>query len=228
MLPVLAVIPVLLLSHENAGRAIFIIILLLSWVFLSFKLKNFVSTTIFILVFVSVFNVTFQLSPANLSSLGQKVVFDCIFTNWMVPTLSIIDLFMGILFYELCLAVGFSRKVKYFFILLILFFVIPFLIHLATGQNIAVLYVLNFARWLLYFCTVVLTVKYLLKFATVKEIKVSLLIFLVSVLFQIIIANLQVMRGASIGLDFLGESKLVVQVYGVSFIDFMGQVYLRG
>lgn len=229
ILPILTVLPVIFLAGENLGKAIFISMSLIVWFVFSlinFRLKRklpYVISAIYLLAIVSFFNITFQFD--SLLDLTQQKVAG-IYVNWLIPTISIIDIFVGILFYELIIA-NFKQNIFKKNTLIIVLLGICFLIINLIFHPFLITLISTF-RVFLYLVTVLLLVRIIRQGGVYKEIKISLIVFLLGLLLQIIISNLQIIRGASLGLDWLGESRLILQVYGVAFINIFDTLVLRG
>ena len=214
-------IPILLTSvylcTENLYKGIFLIVLFTIWFLLSFKTKNFLYTLLFVFL-VLPFNVTLQLKGISDPYVAG------IFVNYLVPTLSILDIFIGILLIQL-----FIEKNKEFRKVISDRYLLIFFILLAV-QNIFVQDFLTLSlsiRLCVYLFTSILvlkTVKMEISLLRNIYIKVSVLL---SILIQGIIGMYQFLKGTSLGLYFLGESRIVSGMMGSSYIDIQGESYLR-
>lgn len=217
----------LLLINENPSKAIFLIFLFTLWYLCSKKLGVYKSTLLFIFLLIPL-NITFQI-PESINIFDIQILLSDpyvagFWVNYLVPTLSVLDIFVSILFINIFLNNGFKGVFKKD----LLFFILLLGILLLTVHNF--LTALLWVRMLVYLLTSIAVVNSLKEKKSVKKllqegyVKLSLT---GSILIQGSIGILQFIKGTSIGLYFLGESKIVNGMFGSSFIEIQGETLLR-
>jgi O-antigen ligase len=205
----------------NLGRLLFILILFLTYIVIGIKTKRWFFVTAIFLIFILPFNLTLQLDGL----FGLEYI-KGIVSNYTIPTLSILDIFVFLLF-VLVLKGGilskFSKMEKFLFILLFFFVLVKTIFDLNVLSTIIVF------RLFLYFFTIYSSIRYFFEVEKDRKVfkKVFLLTLLSSVIIQTCIGLLQFLRGQSLDLVFLGESQLVKGMFGSSFVDLGGQLFLR-
>lgn len=214
-------IPIFLISIYlctlDIYKGIFLILLFTLWFLISLKKKDY-SVTLLFTLFVLPFNITLQLN-----GLIDPYVAG-FFVNYLVPTLSILDVFVGILLVQILIEE--SNRVKSlilnrYILLLIAFYIL---------QNLFVhnlLTLLLSTRMCVYLFTSILLLKSFTKGTSLLRnvyVKVSVT---TGILLQGILGILQFLKGSSLGLYFLGESNVVSGMLGSSYIDIQGESYLR-
>jgi hypothetical protein len=210
-----------LLLFENPGKAILLSLLIFVWLLVGIYTKNYLKASLILLIIVIPFNITFSLLPTE--ALKFTISVEGVHSNWLVPVVSVIDLFVLIAVWELFISKVFLKTEWKYIGILCLYLTFQLILHFSFVSLI------DSIRLVLYsVLTFGVYSGIRLKVLDKLDFKKYTYIFQISALFQVIIANLQVMKGASIGLQFLGESVLAVQVYGVSFINFGSTVLLRG
>lgn len=206
---------------ESVGRSISLTVLVstLPLVYLFTQNLSF-SLLIFLLLSIP-FNITYQL-PFSF----EKSLVDSVSVNYLIPTISILDFGLGIFFVmvitkNLQILKEVFLKHRYSLSIFTLFLLI---------QNIILhnpLVILNSLRFLLYILTF-LTLLHLWKTEEKKvNYKFTSIILLLSVLFQGIVGLLQFLKGSSLGLNYLGESKMAAGLVGSSFVGLGEEVFLR-
>lgn len=216
-------IPILITSvflcSQDLYKGLFLISLFTIWLILSIKKKNYIITAI-VLFLVLPFNITLQIPGTDPYVAG-------FFVNYLVPTLSILDIFAGILLIQL-----FIQKYSEFKKLLSDKYLLIFFILLVI-QNIFVqdfLTLLLSVRLSVYLFTSILLLNTLKKDSKEKSLLRNLYVktaVLLSILLQGAIGIYQFLKGVSLGVYFLGESKIVSGMMGSSYIDIQGESFLR-
>lgn len=217
----------LYLTTENLYKGIFLSLVFLLWCVFSKKIGVYKTTIIGIFLLLP-FNITIQLPP-SINILGLQILLSDpyvagFWVNYLVPTLSILDIFVLILFVYIL-----SKKgIKDIFRLDLVLFILGISILLLTVQNF--LTTLLWIRLLVYLLTSIHIVKDLkTNFSVKKLLREGYIkyLLLVSILLQGVIGVLQFIKGTSLGISFLGESKIVNGMYGSSFIQIQGENLLR-
>ena len=211
----------LYLSIESIGRSIVLFIMLLVWLGLYHKYNN-VWISLLILVAFSFFNITF--TPYILDSCYKIGIY----VNYLCPTVHITDIFTLLLFIHLLSFLTKELVTKYFkylfFLLPLLFFT---LFYVFNREINSIIYI---SRLVLSITTVFLfkTIIVEKKFEISKEINYIFIYSLFAyLLIQLIIGFLQFSTGGDLGLQWLGESNLLVSSINSSFISLNGGEYLR-
>jgi O-antigen ligase len=147
--------------------------------------------------------------------------------NYLIPTISIVDLAILLFLVSVLVQKGFSFYWKLFkspkngVVLFLCFLVIQ---NFLLGNTLVVF---NSLRFFLYILAIVVMVAYYKKENMRKLFLPASFVFLLNVLIQGGIGVLQVLRGTSLGLSFLGESQVVAGMRGSSFVDLGGRAFLR-
>ncbi|MGI6423322.1 MAG: hypothetical protein ACOX0X_01710 [Candidatus Dojkabacteria bacterium] len=212
----------ILLTFQNIPKGIFLILLFTIWYIFTLKKPKSLTTLPFLLSVVP-FNITLQIPFFNTEPFVAGF-----WVNYLIPTISILDIFAILLLIQLCFLLKKEVIKKYlkdkYLLILLLFFII----HTLITQNL--LSTLLYTRIFLYLITFLLLLSYLKKTEYIKKVAKERWVFfllLSSVLIQGVIGIYQFLKGASLGVFFLGESKLVSGMGDTSFIDINGQLYLR-
>lgn len=232
------IITVLLLSiillfmlTESLYKALFLLFLVLSYLLLGIKTGSFTKTSILYIFFVLPFNITYQLSEYvqlfNYNFHLYDPYVTGLYVNYLVPTLSVIDIFVFMLLISI-----FFEHVKTFNSVFRNLFIIIFVVFLIL-QNV---FVQDFntlfltLRLLLYFVCAISIVKIIKDNKEVNKLLQTCYINLLltgQILTQLFISIYQFVRGTSVGLNWLGESKIINGMLGSSYIDIKGDAYLR-
>jgi hypothetical protein len=224
ILIVCALIP---LYYENISKALVISIAIIIWCILGILFKKFTLSSLLILFLILPFNITYQLPYSFLGITLSDPFVNGVIVNYMIPTISVLDLGVFLLllsmFFENILILkwkGFSfLKV---FIVFTIYLVIQ---NIAIGEFLTLFNSLRLIFYLFTFYQLSLNIKDLLR----QRVLVYILILsLLLVLFQGIVALIQFSGGTSLGIYFLGESHVVSGMMGSSFLTLNNQLYLRG
>lgn len=217
--------------EENPLKDTTIILLLLFWLIGGLATGKFIQISLLFIFLVLPFNITAQL-PESVQILNSEIVISNpyvggLWVNYLVPTLSILDMFV-FLFLVSLLKEEKERilsvlKIKYLWI-----FGIFIILQYLYVQEILVLF--QSVHLFIYIPTALL-VKDILKkkkyFQKLLQSSYTNISIIVLVLIQGLIGIYQFVRGASLGVSFLGESNLVSGMSGSSFIDINGTSFLR-
>ncbi len=215
------------LHSENLSKVLVLSIVIILWCLLGIVLKKFTLSSFLILLLILPFNITYQLpySIGNLVLANPYV--DGIFVNYLVPTLSVLDLGVFLLLVSMLFEGYIHLKWKGFTVIKVfLLFALFLIIQNIFGGDFLTLF--NSVRLLVFvftFYQLSLNLKKLLD----KRVFVYVLVLSIGlVVFQGLLALIQFSGGSSLGLSFLGESKVVSGMRGSSFIALNNQLYLRG
>jgi len=227
---ILGIVISLLFCGENPVKLIVILLSLLFLLSSYFFTKNLVLSSFLYILITLPLNITFQLPQSvhifeQLFTLYDPYV-DGVYVNYLVPTLSILDLGAVFLLFSSLLANGRKKFVEIFKrygIVLPLFLLFLLLQNVLLGNTLSLF---NSARLILYICSFVTSVEFL-KQEKSKHLKPLLFVSILSVLVQGVIGVSQFIRGSSLGLSFLGESQVVSGMQGSSFVTLGGEVFLR-
>ena len=110
----------LLLINENPSKAIFLIFLFTLWYLYSRKIGVYKSTLLFVFLLIP-FNITFQI-PETINIFEAQILLSDpyvagFWVNYLVPTLSVLDIFVSILFINIFLnkvSKGSLRRISFF------------------------------------------------------------------------------------------------------------------
>ncbi len=199
---------------ENILRVLVLELLIWFWYYLGKRFKNFTYTSFLLFWIVLPFNIAIQV---YFSSIDPYV--NGIFTNYLVPTISILDLFGILLLISSILEGKISKKgFSWDILCLLVFSLLQFFVN---KEIVSLLGIARISCYLLVFRTVSrnINLKGDTKFLRVTE---------VLILIQVVIALLQFLSGSSIGISFLGESVFSAGMKGSNFIDIAGNLYIRG
>lgn len=211
-----------LFAKESIGRSISVSILVLFfYLFYLFSEKISFAFISFLLLSLPL-NITYQL-PIEFS----KTLVNNIHVNYLVPTLSIIDL--GVFLFITVLLIENRLQFKTIFqkykLPLFLFSLILLL------QNIFfrdLLVSLNSARFLTYIFTfLILIEEFRRKRIETKEVNLFSILLFLTTAGQAIVGYLQFNKGVSLGINFLGESQVAAGLLGSSFVSLSGTEILR-
>ena len=211
-----------LFVKESIGRFISVSTLVLFfYLFYLFSEKISFAFISFLLLSLPL-NITYQL-PIEFS----KTLVNNIHVNYLVPTLSIIDL--GVFLFITALLIENRLQFKTIFqkykLPLFLFSLILLL------QNIFfrdLLVSLNSARFLTYIFTfLILIEEFRREKIESKEVKIFSILLFLTTAGQAIVGYLQFNKGVSLGINFLGESQVAAGLLGSSFVSLSGTEILR-
>ena len=214
LIAIILSISLLFLINENTSKVIVLEIFVWLWFLLGKRFKDFTYSSILLLFLVLPFNLSFQIPLASIDPYVNGV-----FTNYLVPTVSILDLFAGILLLSAIIEGNVSKKeISWEISLLAIFAGIKFLFD----QNIVSL--LGSMRILLY----LLSFKVILNARKITGDKKIGNIIKGLILFETAVSILQFCKGSSLGISFLGESVFSSGMKGSNFVDLGGSLYIRG
>jgi O-antigen ligase len=191
-----------------------------------------IKSSLLYILFVLPFNVTFQLPLAveifNTNFEIANPFVSGIYVNYLIPTLSIMDLGIFLLLISILIEKGSSIYLKLFknikngIVLFLLYLVVQ---NIFIGNPLSILNSVRFFSYLL----VPFLVTDVLKKENMKKIGSPILVvFLFNTVVQGVIAILQFRGGSSLGLSYLGESRLISGMQGSSFLELGGELFLRG
>ena len=223
---ILVILPLLFLAKENTSRMLVIISSILVWLGICIKTKSPVVGSLLYILITLPFNITYQL-PTDVLFFHTDPYVSGIATNYLIPTISILDL-------GICLLIAsyvYEFGLKHVEILLHNYsmWILLFACYLALSAvlNSSILTLLNGGRLILGFVCLILAIDFF-KLQKHKGFwKYMLIALLVSVLIQGIIGVLQLKAGTSLGLGLLGESQIVGGMQGSSFVTLNNEVFLR-
>jgi len=212
---------------ENISKAVVILFVILSWNILGLLLKDFVKSSFLILLLILPFNITYQLPYSIFGIELTKPFVDGVIVNYLIPTLSILDLGVILLLISMILSKLLDLKWKgfSFFKIFIIFSIYILLQGIFKGGFLSLLTSLRLLLYIFTFYNLLKSIKGILT----QKIMVYILIgSILLVIFQGVIALLQFSGGSSLGLSLLGESQVVSGMKGSSFLTLNNQLFLRG
>ena len=230
----LAISPVLL--RESPLKTFVIFLSLISWLGLFIYTKNILLSSILYIFLVLPFNITLQL-PLSVEIFNTEILLadpfvEGIYVNYLVPTLSILDLGIVLALGSVLITKGFSfykdifKNIKNGLVLLLGFLIIQNI--LLSNFNSLLFSFRLFSLILLFLSLLKIAKEEKLDKALKKKLVNSVIVILLSnVLIQGLIGVAQFKRGSSLGIYFLGESNIVSGMMGSSFVELSGQVFLR-
>ena len=230
----LALSPILL--KESPLKTLVIFLSLLSWVGLFIYTKKLLLSSLLYIFLVLPFNITLQLPLSveifNTELLLAEPFVEGIYVNYLVPSISILDLGILIALVSVVVERGFSFYLDLFkdlrngLVILLLFLLVQ---NLFLSDFNSLLFSLRlFSLILLFFSMLQITKEERLNKTVKEKILISgIVILLTNVLLQGTLGVIQFKRGSSLGIDFLGESEIVSGMMGSSFVELSGQLFLR-
>jgi O-antigen ligase len=230
----LALSPILL--KESSQKTLVIFLSLLSWVGLFIYTKNLLLSSLLYILLVLPFNITLQLPLSveifNTELLLAEPFVEGIYVNYLVPTISILDLGILIALVSVVVERGFSLYLDLFKDLrngLVILFLFLFVQNLFLSDFNSLLFSLRLFSLILLFLSMLQITKEERWDKTVKEkiLTSGIVILLTNVLLQGTLGVIQFKRGSSLGIDFLGESEIVSGMMASSFVELSGQLFLR-
>ncbi len=230
----LALSPILL--NESPLKTLVIFLSLVSWFGLFIYTKDILFSSLLCIFVVLPFNITLQL-PVAVEIFNTEISFtepfvEGIFVNYLVPTISVLDIGILLSLLSILMTKGFSfynvlfRNFKNG---LFLFFGFLIVQNVFLSNFNSFLFSLRLFSLVLLFLSVLQITKEEKLDRTGREriITSGVVILLVNVLIQGILGVIQFKRGSSLGLGFLGESQVVSGMTGSSFVELSGEVFLR-
>lgn len=201
--------------EENPLRGITILFLLFIWGIFTYVTKSYVKASLYLLLFVIPLNITI-----TFPTLGDVYVRG-VYSNFLSPTLSIIDIFVALLFTSL-VTVSFPKKSN------LIYMVVVGALLLSLLSHFSIISLIGIGRIILYLLTTKLMFYYMKNEKEKLSMRLVIYVISITVLIQVIIAFFQVYLGRDLGLQFLGESQLTVGTIGSSFVSLSEATYLRG
>jgi putative inorganic carbon (HCO3(-)) transporter len=173
------------------------------------------------------FNITYQLPYSILGIQLAEPFVDGVIVNYLIPTISILDL--GVILLLLSLLVGKKIELRFkgfsFLKIFVMFGIYLTILSIFKGGFLSIL---NSFRILLYIFTFYSILKNIKEIFNQRINTYILLGAIALVVFQGVLAFSQFRGGTSLGLTFLGESQVVSGMMGSSFLNLDGSLYLRG
>jgi O-antigen ligase len=216
-----------LFIDENLGRSMFIGSFALIFLMLSYLLRSPVVSSLLVLFLVFPFNITYALSA---SSFNFDPYVGGVYLNYLVPTLSIIDLFGLLAIFALIIDIGLGKisiTVKCIILILLIYLIVHNIIVKDWVTVILSFRVVILASvGLLIVQWIDSNIEYLRNYES--RIRASFVVILGGlVLFQGGLGYLQFSRGATYHMSALGESFISTSLPNASYIDLDGSLYLR-
>ncbi len=225
-----------ILLNESPLKTLVIFLSLILWLGLFIYTKNILFSSLLYIFLVLPFNITLQLPTAveifNTEILLAKPFVEGVYVNYLVPTLSILDLGIVLVLGSFLVTKGFSfykrlfKNLKNGLLFLLVFLFVQNIILLDANS---LLFSLRLFSLILLFLSFLEIKKIEVLDKTIKKkiLNVGSGILLTNVLIQGILGVIQFKRGSSLGINFLGESEIVSGMMGSSFVELSGQVFLR-
>lgn len=229
---VLLYIPVTyFLQQQSFERTLFISFTLFLWLSIFLYTKDLVLSSLLYILIVLPFNITLQL-PTGVEIFNTSMSFPSpfvngMYSNYLVPTLSIVDVGVFLFLISVLVENGFKyiwkilRDLKNGFLIFIIYLIIQ---NIFLNNSFTIF---SSIRFIFYLLTLLLLINYCKEKPIEKILLPSSFILLFNLIIQGVIGVLQFLRGASLGLVYLGESQVVSGMQGSSFIDLGGRLFLR-
>jgi putative inorganic carbon (HCO3(-)) transporter len=215
------------LINDSGERVIVIASFLIFWNLAGVLLKDYVKASVLTLLLMLPFNITYQLPYSILGIQLAEPFVDGVIVNYLIPTISILDL--GVILLLLSLFVGKKIELRWkgfsFLKIFVMFGIYLTILSIFKGGFLSIL---NSFRILLYIFTFYSLFKNIKEILNQRIYTYILLGTIALVVFQGVLAFSQFRDGTSLGLTFLGESQVVSGMMGSSFLNLDGSLYLRG
>lgn len=223
----LLILILLFLIQQSLEKVLVIISILLIWNILGVYLKDFIKASFLTLLLTLPFNIAYELPLTFLDIQLSNPFVDGVIVNYLVPTVFLLDLGVILLLFSIIIQKGIKLKSKglSFLKIFIIFGIFLLLQSILKNSFISLLNSLRLLLYLFTFYNLGISIKKLL---TNRMLVYLLIVSLLLVISQGLIALLQFSGGTSLGLTFLGESKVVSGMRGSSFLNLNGSLYLRG
>jgi O-antigen ligase len=190
-------------------------------------LKDFLKASFLLLLLILPFNITYQLPYQILGVEIANPFVNGIIVNYLIPTLSILDLSVFLILISILLTRKIDLKWKGFsFLKMFILFAVYLVVQSIFKGSFLSLF--NSFRLLIYLFTFYSLSKHIKSVLNQKTYIYLLIGSIFLVLFQGVVALLQFSGGTSLGLSFLGESQVVSGMRGSSFLELNNSLYLRG
>lgn len=223
---VFVIATLLFFARENVARMIVIMAFMVVWLGMSIGLKSTVASSLLYILIILPFNITYQL-PSDVLFFHTDSYVSGVATNYLMPTISILDLGLILLIISYVYEFGF-KHVK------VLLHNYSVWIALFTGYlifstilNSSFLTLLNGGRIVLGFVCLILVIDFFKLQRHKKFWKYLLIVLLGSVITQGVVGVLQFKMGSSLGLSMFGESQIISGMQGSSFVTLNSEVFLR-
>ena len=225
------IISTLFLINENFGRAIVLLSSFSIWIGICLYTKKYIFTSILYTLFVLPFNITINIPLHveffNSLQINIQPFVEGIYSNYLVPTLSILDIGVFLILISFLFTKGVENlfnMTKGIKNILILFFVTLLITNII---HFDILVLLSSIRIFTYIVTLLFVTVWIKTEWKRKYINRIIILFGVSLLIQGVIGILQFNGGSSLGMNFLGESQVANGMQGSSFISLHNNIYLR-
>lgn len=215
------------LLSESLEKVLVITAIIIVWNILGIILKDFIKSSFLTLLLILSFNITYQLPCSVFGIQLADPYVNGIIVNYLIPTISILDLGVFLLLISMCSQRKIDLKWKGFSFIKI-FLILGIYLIIQSVLKSSFLSFFNSIRLLLYVFTFYNLLKNLKEIFDKKMYSRILIGSILLVIFQGILALLQFSGGSSVGLSFLGESQVVNGMVGSSFLELSGALYLRG
>ncbi|WKZ31533.1 MAG: O-antigen ligase family protein [Candidatus Dojkabacteria bacterium] len=212
---------------ESYERAAIVAFSLIGWAYIVWKGKSYAFAGLITLFLALPFNITYQL-PQGIFEYDPYA--NLIISNYLIPTLSILDIFL--LLALIGVLVDFGRSLSRWSVFLVVislgYLLVHYLLHpewITFISGVRYLVAVNLIGLALFDKDEIF-----MKFKKVNEYFIKYLFVwlgLLILLFEVGLGLAQINRGADMGLSFLGESNLMTGIMGVSFWSYSGQDFLR-
>ena len=200
------------LVQENLLKALVLVFLIWLWFILGKLFKSYFLSSIILLVVVFPLNIT-----KSLQGLSDPFV-NGVIVNYLIAHISILDLFAGIFILSALLEKKFVAPKK-------IYFLFPLLLLVSNIINPSILSVITSVRYILYALVAIQIYGNIGEIG--KNMKTIIYTLLSSISIQLILSIIQVLKGAVIGIPFLGESVIFSSSLGASFVSIGGNQILR-
>lgn len=222
LLVFLAIIP---LAKDSLGRFhILSIFLFLYLIIFLFSRNIFLSFGLFAFL-VLPFNITYQIPIPVQQSMANNLI-----VNYLIPTISVLDLSVGIFLIATSFKEGFSffgRIFQKYKVALLLFSVFLLIQNIFLRNPLIVLNSIRLLTYTLSFVSILEKLYSKKKACTQKEGLLFSMFLLFSVFVQGVVGIKQFLGGVSVGLKSLGESQVSSTMLGSSFISLKSGAFLR-
>jgi hypothetical protein len=219
------------LTEQSLEKSFFILFSLLLWLLIFLLKRDLVLASLLYILIVLPFNITLQV-PGSVEIFNTEILLSSpfvsgIYVNYLVPTISILDIGLTLFLLSVTLERGFKfytnilRDWRNGVLILIVFLILQ---NIFLNNFLAVLNSVRLVGVILsiYSTITIFKGRYLKYFISALGV-----IFIVNTVIQGIIGIKQFLGGSSLGLLFLGESQVVSGMQGSSFIELGGQLFLR-
>jgi len=223
---VFVTITLLFFAGENTTRMFVIMFSMLAWLLICIKTKSPVISSLLYILITLPFNITYQL-PTDVLFFHTDPYVDGVVSNYLIPTISILDLGLVLLFASYVYEFGWKHVMVLLSSYRLWLGLFVGFILLSCVFNSSLLGLLNGGRLVLGILDLVLLIDFFRMQKRQNVLRMVWYVFMGFVLVQGVLGILQFSRGASLGLGFLGESQIVSGMQGSSFVILNNEVFLR-